>query len=323
MKQQQQQYPLRIRKMPINNNQKVQSAAARLAKLPVVRSACTKLSVLYIDTKRSHPSLRSVCDAVESRVTAVVAPVMVKLEPQISIANGVACKSLDWLETAFPVINTPTEQIIATAKNKMLEIQAVVSIAAYGTRDCVEYTVAWVTGSTQPAGDQAGRPLAKRPTRLGKDSARMVRGPLAAEEDAEEKAHLVEADLWRGCTVRLVSLVAKLCRTTYHVVGSKMHCAQISENLCRSKGLVQDLQTGWMAVTCSLQVLPQYVQHQLVSAFFFIAEMYKLSCPEPKRRSHRPRSVPKAAEVQVYPQAKTPCRMRWQAKTPGFDVLGC
>ncbi|KAL6110717.1 plin2 [Pungitius sinensis] len=302
--------------MPINNNQKVQSAAARLAKLPVVRSACTKLSVLYIDTKSSHPSLRSVCDAVESRVTAVVAPVMVKLEPQISIANGVACKSLDWLETAFPIINTPPEQIVATAKNKMLEIQAVVSIAAYGTRDCVEYTVAWVTGSTQPAGDQAGRPLAKRPTGLGKDSALMVRGPLAAEEDAEEKA-----DLWRGCTVRLVSLVTKLCRTTYHMVGSKMQCAQISENLCRSKGLVQDLQTRWMAVTCSLQVLPQYMQHQLVSAFFFIAEMYKLSCPEPKRsRSHRFRSVPKAAEVQVYPQAKTPCRMRWQAKTPEFDL---
>ncbi|KAM8880308.1 perilipin-5-like isoform 2-T2 [Spinachia spinachia] len=313
-----QQYPLRVRNMPMNNNQKVQSAAARLAKLPVVRSACTKLSVLYVDTKCSHPGLRSVCDAVESSVTAAVAPVMVKLEPQISIANGVACKSLDWLETAFPVITTPTEQIVATAKNKMLEIGAVVSIAAYGTRDCVQYTVAWVTG---------GRPHAKRPTRLGKDSALMAGGPLAAEEDAEEDDYFKRSEaaaLWRGGPLRLVSLAAKLCRTTYHVVGTKMPCAQVIENLSGSKGLVQDLQTGWMAVAWSVQVLPQYMQHQLVSAFFFISEMYKLRCPEPKRRSHRPRRVMTAegcsAVVQVYPHAKPSCRMRRPTKTPGFDV---
>lgn len=75
-------------------------------------------------------------------------------------------------------------QIVATARSKMLEIQAVVSIAAHGTRDCVEYTVAWVTGSSRPAGDQAGRPLAKRGPRVGKDLALMARGPLAADQDA-------------------------------------------------------------------------------------------------------------------------------------------
>ncbi len=69
--------------------QKVQSAAARLAKLPVVRSACTKLSVLYIDTKCSHPNLKSACEVLESSVTAIgaaacdrVSHVIVKLEPQ-------------------------------------------------------------------------------------------------------------------------------------------------------------------------------------------------------------------------------------------------
>nr|XP_040042673.1 perilipin-5-like isoform X1 [Gasterosteus aculeatus aculeatus] len=259
--QQHQQHPLSVRKMPINNNQKGQSAAARLARLPVVRSACTKLSVVYTGTKCRHPGLRSLCDAVESGVTAAVAPVMVKLGPQISIANGVACKSLDWLETAFPVINTPTEQIVATARSKMLEIQAVVSIAAHGTRDCVEYTVAWVTGSSRPAGDQAGRPLAKRGPRVGKDLALMARGPLAADQDAEEDDHLVEAKFGRRCPVRLVSLAAKLCRTTYRVVGSKMQCAQVCCEYC------VDLQT-W-----SLQELPQYMQHQLVSAFFFISDV--------------------------------------------------
>lgn len=62
--------------------QKGPSAAARLAKLPLVGSACAKLSVLYIGTKCSHPALKSVCEGLESGVTAILSPVIVKLEPQ-------------------------------------------------------------------------------------------------------------------------------------------------------------------------------------------------------------------------------------------------
>lgn len=61
--------------------QKMQSAAARLCKLPMVHLACSKLSVLYIDTKCSHPNLRSVCEVLESSVTAVISPVLVRMEP--------------------------------------------------------------------------------------------------------------------------------------------------------------------------------------------------------------------------------------------------
>lgn len=181
--------------MPSNNNQKVQSAAARLSKLPVVCSAWTKLSVLYIDTKCSHPNLRSACDVLESSVTAVI----VKLQPKLSIANGVACRSLDWLETAFPVIHTPTEQIVASARNKMHEIQDVVSIAAHGTMGCVEDTVAWVTGGVQKANEgQSFVERALRVASLGLDAAMVMAEALmdhmipATEEDKEEEAHLVE-----------------------------------------------------------------------------------------------------------------------------------
>uniref|UniRef100_M3ZUF9 Perilipin 1 n=1 Tax=Xiphophorus maculatus TaxID=8083 RepID=M3ZUF9_XIPMA len=93
------------------------NAAARLVKLPVVRSACATLSVLYRDAKSSNPSLRSMCEALESGVTALSAaactrasPVIVKLEPQISIANNFACKGLDWLEMSFPVLLSPPDQ---------------------------------------------------------------------------------------------------------------------------------------------------------------------------------------------------------------------
>uniref|UniRef100_A0A8D3A955 Uncharacterized protein n=1 Tax=Scophthalmus maximus TaxID=52904 RepID=A0A8D3A955_SCOMX len=102
----------------------VPSAAARLARLPVVRTACGKLWLLYADAKRSHPNLRTVCEALEESVAALgtvasvgVSPVLVQLEPHsefrppVSTANDVACKSLDWLEATFPVLHTPTEQV--------------------------------------------------------------------------------------------------------------------------------------------------------------------------------------------------------------------
>uniref|UniRef100_A0A3Q0QZG8 Uncharacterized protein n=1 Tax=Amphilophus citrinellus TaxID=61819 RepID=A0A3Q0QZG8_AMPCI len=95
--------------------QKVPCAAARLAKLPVVSSACASLSVLYTDTKSRHPCLKSACEVLESSVTALgiaacnrASPVIVKLKPQI---DYIACKSLDWLEASFPVILSPTDQV--------------------------------------------------------------------------------------------------------------------------------------------------------------------------------------------------------------------
>uniref|UniRef100_A0A8C6T2F7 Uncharacterized protein n=1 Tax=Neogobius melanostomus TaxID=47308 RepID=A0A8C6T2F7_9GOBI len=79
-----------------------------MAKLPIVRSAWSRLSHVYTDTKSSHPNFKVICDALEDRAVIwrtmasnTVSPVMMKLEPQISIANYIACKSLDWLESTF------------------------------------------------------------------------------------------------------------------------------------------------------------------------------------------------------------------------------
>lgn len=110
----------------------------------------------------------------------------------VSIANDVVCKSLDWLETTFPVIHAPTEQvrfkalptagllrlhlqlpppllgfvvftqIVATAKNKMTEIQEALSSAADGTVGHVQHTVTWLTGRVPRAEDRAGQPLVER-----------------------------------------------------------------------------------------------------------------------------------------------------------------
>ncbi|XP_034544443.1 perilipin-2-like isoform X3 [Notolabrus celidotus] len=229
--------------MPMNNNQKFQSAAARLAKLPLVRSACSTVSVLYIDTKSSHPNLRSVCEVLESRVTAIstaacdkMTPVMVRLEPQISIVNDVACKSLDWLETTFPVLHAPTDQVVAAARNKMNEIQDVVSITANGTVD----TVTWLMGRIQQVDEQTNQPLVQRAigvADVGLDSALIMSETLMehmlplSEEDKEAEAHLLEgfevATLRRSYRARLLLLAARLCSRTYHLVGSKIQSVQV------------------------------------------------------------------------------------------------
>uniref|UniRef100_UPI0037E999C6 perilipin-2-like isoform X3 n=1 Tax=Semicossyphus pulcher TaxID=241346 RepID=UPI0037E999C6 len=170
---------------------------------------------------------------------------MDKLGPQIVIANNVACKSLDWLETKFPVIHAPTEQVVSAAKNKVSEIQDVVSIAANGTVDCVQHTVTWLMGRMEQVYVHADQPLVQRAISVagvGLDSALIMSETLMdcvlppSEEDKEAEAHLLEgfevAALRRSYHTRLISLAARLCRRTYHIVGSKIQSVQIYNLSC-------------------------------------------------------------------------------------------
>ncbi|XP_055365482.1 perilipin-2-like [Betta splendens] len=229
--------------MPANNNQKGVSAAARLAKLPVVQSACSRLSILYSDTKCNHPNLKSVCDLLENKVTALgtvachsVSPVMCKLDTQISIANDVACKGLDWLETRFPVLHAPTEQVVATAKKKLHELQDAVGVAASGTMGCVQYTVSWVMERMQQADDGTKQSLAKRVISVagvGLDSALNVSEALVEqvlpppEEDKDDIAGSQVVATVGSYPVRVVSLAAKLCRRSYYMVWARMQSVQV------------------------------------------------------------------------------------------------
>ncbi|XP_047434893.1 perilipin-2-like isoform X4 [Mugil cephalus] len=246
--------------MPKNNNQKAPSAAARLGRLPLVRSACAKLSVLYTSAKGSHPSLRSACDVLESSVTVVgrsaccrVLPAIAQLEPQISIANDVACKSLDWLEASFPLLLSPTDQIVATAKNKVHEIQDVVSTAAIGAVYCVQNTVTWVMSRVHQVDGGGSQSLVQRTicvVGVGLDSALSWSEALLdqvlppSEEDEGGDTRLVvgfEATTLRShYPARLVSLTVKLCRRTYCTVGSKIQPVQV----CCHGEFIQVLDSG-------------------------------------------------------------------------------
>lgn len=53
-------------------------------------------------------------------------------------------------------------QVVATAKDKVAEIQDVASVAANGSADCVNMGVAWLMVRLEVAQDRAGQPLADR-----------------------------------------------------------------------------------------------------------------------------------------------------------------
>ncbi|XP_013863337.1 perilipin-2 [Austrofundulus limnaeus] len=282
--------------MPQNNNKKVPSAIDRVASLPVVLSACSTLSVLYKDTKDRNPSLKSLCEGLERRMasltTAVysrVSPVIVKLEPKISAANYVACKGLDWLETSFPVLQSPTDEVVAAAKNKMGDLQGVVSDAASGAAECVQHTVSWVVSRIPQVEDDDGTnqslvQRAIRVTTLGLDSALTLSETLIDDvfpptEEDREKAHLEgskAAAPSRNYPVRLIRLTTKLCQRSYHAVCLKIQFVQVRETLSRSTGVVQDLQKNCQTLVWSLRGLPQYLQHQTVAVLLFFTQMYSL-----------------------------------------------
>ncbi|XP_069024104.1 perilipin-2-like [Embiotoca jacksoni] len=310
---------------------------------------------MYSDTKCSHPNLKSACDVLEDSFTTLgtaacnrVSPVILKLEPQISIVNDVACKSLTWLETSFPVLLSPTEQIVASAKSQLHGIQDMVSVAASGTVERVQHTVTWAMSRKQPVDDGENRSLAERAVSVasvGLDSALNLSETLMdqvlppTEEDKEEvaaaAAHSVKgfeaATLRRGYPARLISLTVKLCRRTYHAVGYRIQSVQlVMKRLSRPSALVQDLKTNWLTLVWRLQGLPQYLQHQVASVLFFIIKMFYLGCPPShQEKSNQVRGWLKAAEaspetnvVQVHLQATPTWRMRSATKMTVFDS-GC
>lgn len=107
------------------------------------------------------------------------------------------------------------------------------------------------------------------------------------------------------------------------------------ETLSASSGLVQELQTRWQTWFWSIQGLPQYVLHQLVSLFFYISQIYNLGClppqngqPNKDRGSLNGEMSPLNEGVQRQPQASpATSRMRKPNKMPVWDkrchVKGC
>nr|XP_046191273.1 perilipin-2-like [Oncorhynchus gorbuscha] len=241
--------------MPGNLNSS-QNAVFRLANLPMVSSACALVSVLYCDTKHNHPYIRLLCEVVEISVTTLssvacnsATPIIIKLEPQISVVNDLACKGLDKLESTLPVLQQPSQQIVSDVKNIMMEAKDAVVIAVYGAKNCMHYTLTGMVAMTKGASGGRANIVSLEPAvqlvSMGLKNALSLSETLVdqalppTDEEMEDEVKTVTgfdvAAARPSSPVRLVSLTVKLCRRAYHQAEEKMRfvkvCCQKSLNL--------------------------------------------------------------------------------------------
>ncbi|XP_043358424.1 perilipin-3-like isoform X3 [Dermochelys coriacea] len=131
------------------------NVVSRVANLPLVSSTYDMVSTAYISTKENHPYIKSVCDVAEKGVKTITAvavgsaqPILAKLEPQIATVNEYACKGLDKLEEKLPILQQPTEKVVADTKE-------LVSSTVTGARDAISSTVSGAKGAVTGVVDRA------------------------------------------------------------------------------------------------------------------------------------------------------------------------
>ncbi|KAG8595329.1 hypothetical protein GDO81_001494 [Engystomops pustulosus] len=142
--------------------QQPQNVVVRLINLPLVSSTYEMVSSVYVNTKDNHPYLKSVCDVAEKSVKTITSvaftsamPIIQKLEPQIALANNIACVGLDKIEEKLPILYQPTEKVVANASEAVVgakdavvqSITGVVDKTKGAVHDSVEMTRAVVNGS--------------------------------------------------------------------------------------------------------------------------------------------------------------------------------
>ncbi|XP_063770247.1 perilipin-2 isoform X2 [Pseudophryne corroboree] len=127
--------------------QQQQNVVARLINLPLVSSTYDLVSSAYIHTKDNHPYLKSVCDVAEISVTTITSvavtsamPILQRLEPQIAIANNIACIGLDKIEVKLTILYQPTDKVVSN-----------VSEAVFGAKDIVLQSISGVVCKTKGA----------------------------------------------------------------------------------------------------------------------------------------------------------------------------
>lgn len=134
------------------------SVVERVTSLPLVSSTYSLVFSVYSSTKDNHPYIRSVCEAAEQGVRTITSvalttasPIIGKLEPQIAIANELACKGLDRIEKSLPILHQPSEQIVSSAKGVVTTAKDVMTGKVSGAKGTVSDTLSTVVEKTRGA----------------------------------------------------------------------------------------------------------------------------------------------------------------------------
>jgi len=96
----------------------------------LVSAAIGRLGCWYSHGKANHTVFRLACETAEIgwRVAAFTTkPLIHRLEQPISRLNHLACSRLDQLETNFPIINTPTEEVVSRVKQAFTGMLAILN----------------------------------------------------------------------------------------------------------------------------------------------------------------------------------------------------
>ncbi|NXF90692.1 PLIN2 protein, partial [Eubucco bourcierii] len=135
-----------------------QNIVSRVVNLPLVSSTYDMVSTAYVTTKDNHPYLKSVCEIAEKGVKTITSaamtgamPIIQKLEPQIVVANNYACIGLDKIEERLPILNQPTDKVVANAKDVVVGAREAVTTTVTGAKETVAHTISGVVGKTKEA----------------------------------------------------------------------------------------------------------------------------------------------------------------------------
>ncbi|KAL6490561.1 hypothetical protein MHYP_G00009060 [Metynnis hypsauchen] len=235
-----------------------QNVVTRVANLPLVSSTYDMVSNVYCNTKDNHPYIKSVFEAAEMGVKSLTSaaltsalPIIGKLEPQISLANDLACKGLDKIEKTLPLLHQPSEQLVASAKEVVTGAKEAVSETMNGAKDTVSLTLSGVVGRTRGAVQESvvktrlvvsGGVYTVLESRVGKLVSSGVDTALSTSESLVER-YLPETEAEQECEknstrvfdsdtdepsyyVRLGSLSTKLRQRAYQKAVTKVHDAK-------------------------------------------------------------------------------------------------
>ncbi|XP_040273170.1 perilipin-2-like isoform X1 [Bufo bufo] len=237
--------------------QQQQNVVVRLINLPLVSSTYDMVYSAYVNTKDNHPYLKSVCDVAEKSVKTITSvaltsarPILQKLEPQIALANNIACVGLDKIEEKLPILYQPSGKVVANASEAVFGVKDAViqSIAGVvdktkgAVQDSVEMTKAVVNGSINTVlGSGVVKVVSTRvDTALTKSESLLEQYlPPTDEELAKEatKTEGFELSIKPSYYVRLGSLSTKTRKRAY-----QQALTRIKDAKCRSQEAIAQLQ---------------------------------------------------------------------------------
>ncbi|XP_075715906.1 perilipin-2-like [Rhinoderma darwinii] len=234
------------------------NVVVRLINLPLVSSTYDMVSSVYVNTRDNHPYLKSVCDVAEKSVRTITSvavtsamPILQKLEPQIAMANTIACVGLDKIEEKLPILYQPTDKVVANASEAVVGAKdaviqgftGVVDKTKVAVQDSVAMTKSVVNGSINTVlGSSVVKIMSNRVDAALTKSETLLEQylPPTDEELAKEATKTEGFELsvdQPSYYVRLGSLSAKARKRAY-----QQALTRIKDVKCRSQESIAQLQ---------------------------------------------------------------------------------